>query len=136
MIKAGIFAICTLVAAPGWAQDDSLRDMTLQEWQDLALGKTLTYQVAGEFYALERYARTGRQVELQFANGACLAGTWTHSGNLFCFDYGHDRPHCFRHVKAGDEILILNVQDGAETGDIQIMSDVTDAPLSCGLNLS
>ena len=135
-MKSVIALLFGLLALPALAGEDSLQDMTLEEWQDLALGRTLTYRVGGEFYALERYARSGNQVELQFFDGTCVAGHWTHAGNLFCFDYGHPKPHCFRHVRSGNQILVIGFVDGLETGDVQEMSEVTDAPLNCGQNLS
>lgn len=133
-----LLAVIALVGmgGSGSAQDDSLQDIPETEWRDMALGRTLTYMVGDAPFAIERYSRTGDQVELQFANGECFTGTWTHTENLYCFDWGYDRPHCFRHVRAGDRILIINVVDGEESGDIQEMTQVSDAPLACGQNMS
>ena len=41
-----------------------------------------------------------------------------------------------RHVRSGNQILVIGFVDGLETGDVQEMSEVTDAPLNCGQNLS
>ena len=128
--------IGVLLASPAWTQDDGLTDLSAEEWRKLALGKTLTYAVEGQPFALERYALTGNQVELQFADGECFTGTWTHSGNLFCFDWGFERAHCFRHVSVGGRILIINVVDGEETGSVQEMTKISNAPLACSQNMS
>lgn len=134
-MRALVLAL-TILAAPAGAQDDGLKDIPVEEWREMALGRTLTYSINGSFFALERYARTGNRVELQFSNGQCSTGTWTHSGNLYCFDWGFERPHCFRHVRAGDQILVINIEDGAQSGEIQEMTAVSDAPLICGLQMS
>ena len=131
-----LLAALLLLAAPGLAQDDSLVDIPVDEWREMAAGRTLTYTIGDQIFALERYARTGNQVELQFADGSCFTGTWTYQDNLYCFDWGYDRPHCFRHVRSGDQILVFNVVDGVATGDVQEMVRITDAPLACGQNLS
>ena len=131
-----LIVIVVLLAFPSWAQDDGLTDISAEEWRRLALGKTLTYSVEGKPFALERYAYSGNQVELQFADGECFSGTWIHSGNLFCFDWGFERAHCFRHVSVGGRILIINVVDGEETGSVQEMTKISNAPLACSQNMS
>ncbi len=129
-----VFALGTMAAAH--AQDDSLTDIPVEEWRELALGRTLTYQIGGAPFALERYARVGNQVELQFADGTCYTGRWKHVDNLYCFDWGDTRDHCFRHVRVGNQILVINVVDGAQNGDIQEMTHISDAPLNCSLGMS
>jgi len=86
--------------------------------------------------ALERYAETGNRVDLQLNTGECLAGTWSHSGNVYCFDWGDDRASCFRHVRTGDTISIIQMDNGVETTNIQQMTQISDAPLSCGQHMS
>jgi len=111
-------------------------DIPVEEWREMALGKTLTYMIGPEFFALERYAPTGNRVDLQLNTGECLVGTWTHSGNTYCFDWGDVQAACFRHVRTGDGISIIQMDNGVETTNIQQMVNITDAPLSCGQNMS
>jgi len=45
-------------------------DIPVEEWREMALGKTLTYMIGPEFFALERYAPTGNRVDLQLNTGS------------------------------------------------------------------
>jgi len=132
-----LFALI-LSAVPAFAGETVSQsgDISVDEWREMALGKTLTYMVGPEFFALERYAPTGNRVDLQLNTGECLAGTWSHSGNTYCFDWGDDRAACFRHVRTGDGISIIQMDNGVETSNIQQMVNITDAPLSCGQHMS
>lgn len=111
-------------------------DIPVEDWRKMALGKTLTYMIGSEFFALERYAPTGNRVDLQLNTGECLAGTWSHAQNSYCFDWGDDRAACFRHVRTGEGITIIQLDNGVETSNIQQMTSVSDAPLNCGQNMS
>ena len=109
-----------------------LADIPLEEWTKLAAGRTLTYTINGELWALERYQPGGSRVTLQFYDGTCLEGYWEYVKPLYCFHWEGEGTSCFRHAKLGAEILILESRDGVETGALQVMSAVSDAPLSCG----
>lgn len=127
--------IFMLLSTAAFAADEApvaTGDIPVEEWREMALGRTLTYRVGPDFFALERYAPTGNAVELQLNTGECLSGVWSHSGNAYCFDWGDARPACFRHVRQGDEILIIHLENGVETQNLQHMTAITDAPLSCG----
>ncbi len=132
------FFIFLCLAMPALASDETPQsgDIPVEEWRSMALGRTLTYMIGGTFFALERYAPDGNKVELQLNTGECLAGTWTHAGSTYCFDWGDERAACFRHVRAGQDILIIQVDNGVETDNIQLMTNISDAPLNCGQNLS
>ncbi len=132
-----LFALI-LSVTPLWAGETASRngDIPVEEWRELALGKTLTYRIGEEFFALERYAPSGNRVDLQLNTGECLAGTWSHVGNSYCFDWGDDRAACFRHVRTGDAIAIIQMDNGVETNNIQHMTNISEAPLSCGQNMS
>lgn len=111
-------------------------DIPVEEWRKMALGRTLTYMIGDEFFALERYAKQGNRVELQLNNGECLAGTWTHSENVYCFNWGGERDACFRHVRVGTDIMIIQMDGEIETSNVQQMTNISDAPLSCGQQMS
>lgn len=107
-------------------------DIPLEEWAALASGRTLTYRIDGQFWALERYEPGTNRVILQFADGECLFGTWDYAEPLYCFHWEGEGTSCFRHARAGDEILVIETFAGQETGAIQTMTEVSDTPLACG----
>lgn len=107
-------------------------DIPFAEWRDLALGRTLTYRIGGELWALERYEPASNRVALQFGDGRCITGTWSYSAPLYCFAWIEEGTACFRHVRYQDEILIIGTLDGQETGAVQSMTQVSDTPLACG----
>lgn len=132
------FIFCLIFATGSLADDTILEgeDISAEEWRMLALGRTLTYRVGDQFFALERYAKTGNRVEIQLAGGECLSGTWQHVGNAFCYSWENQRPVCFRHLRTGDQIIVVQVENGALTDNVQNMTHVSEALLSCGQNLS
>lgn len=129
---AALFAALpvTAVATEAGALSD-LADIPVAEWKDIAFGRTLTYTIAGKFWALERYDQGGSRVTLQFYDGTCLSGYWNYIEPLYCFHWNGEGTSCFRHARLSGEILILETRDGVETGALQVMSAVSDAPLAC-----
>jgi hypothetical protein len=117
---------------PGAGPIAGLVDIPVEEWSAMAEGRTLTYTIGGEFWAFERYHPGSNRVTLQFYDGACLDGVWDYSAPHYCFHWDGEGTSCFRHARLGDEILILETRDGVETGALQVMTGVSDAPLSCG----
>ena len=128
-----------LIATPVWAADDGADPSSLSglieepEWREIAAGRTVTYTVDGEFFALERYPESGNAVSIQMWDGQCRTGHWSYvATGEYCFFWESLEPVCFIHRRNGAQIEILRVIDGALTGDVQILSAVSDAPLSCG----
>jgi hypothetical protein len=109
-----------------------LVDIPVEEWSAMAAGRTLTYTIGGELWALERYQDGGDRVTLQFYDGTCLEGRWDYAEPLYCFHWEGEGTSCFRHARLGDEILVLETRDGVETGALQVMTGVSDTPLACG----
>lgn len=109
-----------------------LADIPVEEWRSMSAGRTLTYTIGGEFWALERYAPGTDRVTLQFYDGTCLEGRWEYVAPLYCFHWEGEGTSCFRHARLGQDILVLETRDGVETGALQTMSAVTDTPLACG----
>lgn len=136
-------ALAWLAAAPAAAQSlpdaqatpealSEAADIPVEEWSAMAAGRTLTYRIGGELWAMERYAPAGNGVTLQFYDGTCLEGTWDYAAPLYCFHWDGDGTACFRHARLGEEILIIETLDGADTGSVQTMTGVSDTPLACG----
>lgn len=139
-LRAAIVTLALLFAPAGaWPQAADpeppiagAADIPLEEWTAMALGRTLTYRIGGELWAQERYAPTGNQVSLQFRDGRCVEGTWEYVAPLYCFNWRELGTSCFRHLRQGDTILILEAPGGVENGRIQEMTGVSDMPLACG----
>lgn len=110
----------------------ALTDIPLEEWKAMAAGRTLTYRIDGEFWALEHYHPDSDRVTLQFYDGVCLDGVWDYTDPLYCFHWEAEGTSCFRHARLGGELLILETRDGVETGAVQVMTGVSDTPLTCG----
>ncbi len=103
-----------------------------EEWEAMASGRTLTYKINGQFWALEHYYPGTNRVTLQINDGSCLQGTWDYDAPRYCFHWDGQGTACFRHARLGNETLIIETQDGADTPMIQMMTNVTDTPLVCG----
>lgn len=129
-------ALCALtLSAAAQSPDEGISaavDIPVEEWSAMALGRTLTYRIDGAFWALERYDTTSNGVMLQLNDGSCLTGTWEYTAPFYCFHWQEQGTACFRHARLGDEILIIETQDGADTMQVQTMTAVTDLPLACG----
>lgn len=127
--------VALLPAASQTAPENRLSegtDIPVEEWRAMAMGRTLTYKIGGELWALERYFTGTNYVALQLFDGTCLQGTWDYRAPLFCFHWDGQGTSCFRHVRVGSEILIVETQDGQDTAMTQEMTGVSDAPVSCG----
>jgi hypothetical protein len=98
----------------------------------MAAGRTLSYRIDGEFWAMERYEPGSNRVTLQFNDGSCLIGTWDYTEPLYCFHWEGEGTSCFRHARSDGEILIIETRDGVETGALQVMTGISDTPLACG----
>ena len=98
----------------------------------MASGRTLTYRINGEFWALEHYIPGTDRVQLQLYDGSCMDGTWDYAAPLYCFHWDGQGTSCFRHARLGDEVLIIELQGGVDTPITQSMTAVTDTPLACG----
>lgn len=110
-------------------------DIPLEEWTAMAEGRTLSYAIDGRLWALERYEPGSNRVTLQFRDGSCLDGTWDYTAPFYCFHWDATGTSCFRHTRLEEQILILETQGGLETGGIQVMTGVSDLPLTCGAPL-
>jgi hypothetical protein len=116
---------------PSPAAGAGLVDIPVEEWTALTSGRTVAYSIGGAHWALERYQPGGDRVILQFYDGACLEGTWDYAPPHYCFHWEGEGTSCFRHARLGDEVLIIETRDGVETGALQVMTGVSDVPLSC-----
>jgi len=134
LVLAAMLAALTPATAtePAESQATGPVDIPPAEWSEMAAGRTLAYAIGGQFWALERYDAAGDGVALEFRDGTCISGRWEYRAPLYCFHWDGEGTSCFRHVRIGSDILILETEGGEETGAAQVMTGVSDAPLSCG----
>lgn len=136
---APLFAALCMLALPALAgspleQVPEGQDIPAEDWKAMATGRTLTYRLMdGSFFAREHYHPGGNDVSLEFSDGTCIRGTWQHIAPQYCFNWEHDGTICFRHVRYGNSALIIQqTDDGQDTSMFQLMTGITDAPLTCG----
>ncbi len=115
--------------------EDGLVDIPKAEWFDMVRGRTVIYKIGPDVWAFETYATTGNYVAIQLADGSCMDGTWEHVDGAFCFAWESREYSCFRHARDGEEILIIPVVDGVQSGTTQLVSGISDAPITCGPDL-
>ena len=70
-----------LLLLPGASQPPAERiaratNIPVEEWTAMAAGRTLTYRINGDFWALEHYYTGTNHVTLQLYDGSCMEGTW------------------------------------------------------------
>jgi hypothetical protein len=111
---------------------DPAENIPVEEWVAMASGRTLTYRINGEFWALEHYFPGTNRVQLQLYDGTCMDGTWEYTAPHYCFHWEGHGTSCFRHARLGTEILIIESLGGVDTPMTQSMTAVTDTPLACG----
>ena len=107
-------------------------DIPVEEWRSMAEGRTLTYRINGDLWALEHYTAGTDRVEIELYDGTCMSGTWDYAAPHYCFHWDGQGTSCFRHARLGDEILVIEASGLEEVPTTQTMTAVTDTPLSCG----
>lgn len=140
-LRACLAVLATCLAGALWADplpvasdpDPYPGEISPGEWQSMSRGKTLMYRIEGTPWALERYpSGGGNQVMLQFIeSGECISGNWTFDAGIYCFNWNSGEQACFRHIRAGEEVLVIHVEDGQPTGGVQTMDVIGDMPLQC-----
>ena len=130
-------AIAILLVLPAASQSPAERvaravDIPVEEWTAMADGRTLTYRIDGDLWALERYTRGTNRVEIELYDGTCMSGTWEYAAPLYCFHWEGQGTSCFRHARLGEEILIIEASGTDSPPAIQAMTAISDAPLACG----
>jgi hypothetical protein len=136
-IKAVLAATSLLLLLPAASQSPAERiarakDIPVEEWTAMAMGRTLTYRINGELWAFEHYYPGTDRVTLQLYDGSCMEGWWAYTAPTYCFFWEGQDKSCFRHARLGSEIIIIENHDGVDTPMTQSMTAVTDMPLTCG----
>lgn len=130
--------LMTLAVLPGASQvapptvAPAATDIPVAEWTAMTAGRTVTYRIDGEFWAMERYDAGTNRVQLQLYDGSCMDGTWDYAAPHYCFHWTGQGTSCFRHARQDGTVLIIEAIDGADTPMVQQMTDISDTPLTCG----
>lgn len=132
LTAAVAFALPVAATEPQGRSFPEAADIPVEEWTAMAMGRTLIYRIDGAFWAMEHYYPGTNRVTLQLYDGTCLEGTWDYTAPIYCFHWDEQGTACFRHARRGEDVLIIETQDGQDTPALQMMTAVTDAPLSCG----
>lgn len=116
---------------PAAGEVAGLENIPVAEWIEMAEGRTLTYRINGEIWAREYYEPGTDRVSLQRPNGECMTGTWDYESPHYCFHWDLEGTACFRHVRDGDRIWVIQTEMGVDTPRLQEMTGVSDRPLIC-----
>ena len=130
-------AVAVLLLLPAASQTPAERiagavDIPLAEWVAMAEGRTLTYRINGELWALEHYTPGTNRVQIELYDGTCMTGTWDYAAPRYCFHWEGQGTSCFRHARVGGEIVVIEASGDSDVPMTQSMTEVTDTPLACG----
>ncbi|KAA9010225.1 hypothetical protein [Histidinibacterium aquaticum] len=100
-MKPILALLCALAAAPLHAETP----LDAESFEALVEGRTLTFEIAGEPYGIERYME-GRRVIWSFLDGQCTQGEWYQQGEAICFVYDRapDDPQCWEIYDEGERL--------------------------------
>lgn len=130
--------VATLAVLPAASQQSPAEriaravDIPVEEWTAMAAGRTLTYRIDGDLWALEHYTPGTNRVQIELYDGTCMSGTWDYAAPHYCFHWEGQGTSCFRHARLGDEILVIEASAEGSVPLTQSMTAVTDTPLACG----
>ncbi|WP_050523263.1 hypothetical protein [Pseudorhodobacter wandonensis] len=104
-------------------------NMTGQEFEAYATGKTLTYASNGQVYGVEQYL-PNRRVRWAFIDDTCRIGHWYEDAGEICFVYEHDAtPQCWTFHMEGSKLMARFVSEPPET-ELKEVNQTSD-PLVC-----
>ncbi len=103
-----------------------LRQIPVEDWRALAIGRVVWYAIDGVHWGREYYFPDGQRAVFLASDGTCLSGIWWEAEGVYCFAY--EGLHCFRHVEVDGRILVVSTTGG----EVQTVERITeDGPLSC-----
>lgn len=115
----------TLRTAPEAPAPADRRYIEAQEFRDAFENKTVHLTSGGLHYGSEYYLPGDRSVWIG-AGGPCRRGEWAYRGDLFCFSYGPDGPHCWRVFESGGDYFAESLE-----GLVLRIYSVEERPLNC-----
>jgi hypothetical protein len=102
--------LLVLILAAGAASAETL--LTAEEFEAHVAGRTLTFEVNGQAYGIERYMADRRVLWSVFENH-CAIGHWYPEGEAICFlyDTAPDDPQCWYVYLDGDRLKTVLTDD-------------------------
>lgn len=126
-MKRTILTCLLAICAVGALADPGDEPIPPEAWRAMTTGKTVHYYQDGKLFGREYYVNEKGDVVFRFPNGACSEGRWAYAGDKYCFAFDAE-VYCFKHVKRGNEIVVISEEDGEEQTVERI---VEKEPLSC-----
>ncbi|MEO0999427.1 MAG: hypothetical protein AAFW69_02300 [Pseudomonadota bacterium] len=137
MLLRILVILVALVSVPATAQEvlkpqPGDVDIDPDTWRDLVMGRTVYYSAFDEHWGREYYWPGTNRITFQHASGQCAEATWDYNPVSFEYCFYFDRPHCFRHLRRGEAIVILPTRtEPGEAPFEQLVSEITAAPFTC-----
>ncbi|MDZ4135335.1 MAG: hypothetical protein U1D06_07030 [Paracoccaceae bacterium] len=136
LIPALRFGLCLAVGltaaqsqAQSQAQAPAQTQLSAEDFEAYATGKTLTYAIGGQVYGTEQYL-PGRRVLWAFSGDTCRKGRWYEDAGKICFVYEHDStPQCWTFQQGDDGLRARFTQDPASAELSEVAQ--TPEPLIC-----
>ena len=88
------------------------------------------YALRGRHWGKERFHRGRDTATFLSADGECVTAPWAYADGVYCFAYAG--MHCFRHVRRGEQIVVIPLGEGEE----QTVTRIDDTPVTCEPPLS
>lgn len=95
------------------------------EFRDAFENRTVHLNSGGIHYGSEYYLPGDRSIWIG-SGGPCKKGEWRYSGDLFCFTYGPDGPHCWRVFEVDGVYYAESIE-----GLVLRIYSVEERPLNC-----
>lgn len=129
-------ALIALILGIAGANAQAQERITADEFLDIAVGRTLTFQdfASGFDVGVEQFLTRKLSVWKE-TGGQCVYGSITIEDGKLCFLYDH-RPDkaCWWTFREGDRLLVLFAN--RMSGEIQEVVSISDDPLGCPLKPS
>lgn len=129
-----VFVLLTawVMVLPSQAQDlqPGERIISPEEFDQLSVGTTITYNRWGEFFGAEQHFEDRKVLWLR-GDGTCSHGSWTARDQIICFKY-EDQPgqeHCLHVIETNRGLAHRFL--GASPADDLYIGGQTNTPLRC-----
>jgi len=127
-----------VVSAASPLLEDGDTFITVDDWKDRVLGKTVYYFIDGQFFGREYYAQDGQSARFQHVSGACADGTWGYDAatQVYCLAWPSSTS-CFHHIlRDGATLIIASDPDGEGEERPQTVGSIADGGFTCQAGLT
>ncbi|PTV94590.1 hypothetical protein C8J27_107121 [Rhodobacter aestuarii] len=129
-MRPSLIALALCLAPLAATAEEVGPPLSADQFDQLTLGKTITYSSGGEVYGVEQY-RPGRKVVWAFAEGQCEEGDWFAMNDQICFDYHSQQVglQCWTFHQSGDALVAWF--EGNREGAPLVSLEEVNTPLNC-----